>query len=145
MRALQLGLIWALVFSASAGAAELVKLRLNKAVIYAEVANDRKSRTKGLGYRDRLKEGRGMLFIFERPGKYPFYMKGMRFAIDIIWIFRNKVVEVTASIPPPRNPSDRLPLYYPPAPVDMVLELNSGVAGKIGLKKGNDVNLEGER
>ena len=44
------------------------------------------SQSKGLAIKDSLNENEGMLFIFESPQKYSFWMKDMKFPIDIIWI-----------------------------------------------------------
>ena len=43
-------------------------------------------RSLGLGYRDGLPQGTGMLFLFEGPAPRSFWMRGMEFCIDIIWI-----------------------------------------------------------
>src|SRR3989338_3180334 len=40
---------------------------------------------QGLSGREVLGENEGMLFVFDTPGKYSFWMKDMKFAIDIIW------------------------------------------------------------
>jgi uncharacterized membrane protein (UPF0127 family) len=43
-------------------------------------------RSLGLGYREGLASGTGMLFLFEGPAPRSFWMRGMRFCIDIVWI-----------------------------------------------------------
>src|SRR3989344_9043068 len=47
---------------------------------------------KGLSGRSELKEGEGMLFVFNKPDKHLFWMKDMNFPIDIIWLDVNKKV-----------------------------------------------------
>ena len=41
---------------------------------------------QGLSGKSQLAQDQGMLFVFAQPGKYYFWMKGMNFSIDIIWI-----------------------------------------------------------
>src|SRR6476619_2143774 len=49
-------------------------------------------RALGLGYREGLAAGTGMLFLFEGPEPQSFWMRGMLFCIDIIWI-ENGVIQ----------------------------------------------------
>ena len=44
---------------------------------------------KGLSGRDNLADDEGMFFVFEKSDIYPFWMKDMKFAIDIIWIMED--------------------------------------------------------
>ena len=30
--------------------------------------------------------GAGMLFVFDQPGRYPFWMKNMKISLDIFWM-----------------------------------------------------------
>ena len=104
-----------------------------------EVADTPAKREKGLGERDGLPSDHGMYFPFESAQYWVFWMKGMRFPIDIVWIREGKVVDIAASIPPPKG----LPLetYSPIQPADAVLELNAGVAAEIGLEAGDAIEL----
>src|SRR5262245_58509776 len=49
--------------------------------IEAEVSDTGELRERGLGYRDGLDPGKGMLFVYEEPGPRSFWMKGMRFCL----------------------------------------------------------------
>lgn len=104
-----------------------------------EVADTAAKREKGLGDRDALAADHGMYFPFESEQYWVFWMKGMRFPIDIIWIRQGKVVDIEASVPPPKG----LPLetYSPIQPADAVLELNAGMAAEIGLEAGDAIDL----
>jgi hypothetical protein len=44
---------------------------------------------KGLAVKNQLKENEAMLFIFEESAKHSFWMKDMKFPIDIIWLDSN--------------------------------------------------------
>jgi hypothetical protein len=82
--------------------------------VTAEVADDEASRTRGLSGRDRLDPDAGMLFLL--PGDSPsFWMKGMRFPIDIVWIKGGRVVDVTAGVQPPAGTNEALATYSPRA------------------------------
>ena len=87
-----------------------------------EVADTDAKRTLGLSGRESLKEG-GMLFVFDTPGNYGFWMKDMRFPIDIIWLDESyHVVDIARNVGPDTFPH----IFYPPYPVKYVLETNPG-------------------
>ncbi len=90
---------------------------------------------KGLGYRDSLAEGTGMLFIYARPERYGFWMKGMRFPLDFIWINGNTVADLT------ENVQTSAPAFAPRVPVDKVLEVNAGVVESLGVRVGDPVRF----
>lgn len=102
-----------------------------------EVADNVNKRDKGLGDRDSLAAGHGMYFPFDTAQRWVFWMKDMRFPIDIIWIREGKVVDIDHSVPVPTT----LPLdtFSPSEPADAVLELNAGVAEDIGLVPGDEI------
>jgi len=104
-----------------------------------EVADTDAKRELGLGERDSLPADQGMYFPFKASQRWVFWMKGMRFPIDIVWIQEGKVVDIHHDIQPPTA----LPLetYSPVAPADAVLELNAGTAEDIGLIPGDEVIL----
>src|SRR4051812_21812815 len=56
------------------------------------LAKSEKEKVKGLSGRKSIKDNEGMLFVFDKKDKYPFWMKGMQFPIDIIYIDDNRVV-----------------------------------------------------
>jgi uncharacterized membrane protein (UPF0127 family) len=57
--------------------------------IYVDVAYSSLDQQRGLGGKQEIGANQGMLFVFDRPGKYIFWMKDMNFPIDIIWIDKN--------------------------------------------------------
>src|ERR1700686_5416580 len=60
---------------------------------------------KGLGGRSGLKENEGMLFIFPEPGNYGFWMAGMNFPLDMIWLDENmKVIYIKKDARPESYP-----------------------------------------
>jgi uncharacterized protein len=113
-------------------------VRVSGATVQAEVAADAAARERGLSGRRSLAEGRGMLFVYPDRSARTYWMKGMRFPIDIIWIDRGRVRGVEHSVPVPR---DSLPLYTSGGPADHVLEVPAGWARRHGAKRGDRVSI----
>lgn len=112
--------------------------------VNVELARSIADRSKGLGGHTPLGERDGMLFIFESAALHAFWMKGMTFPLDIIWIQDGKVVHLEANLPPPK-PADTdatLPVYSPRAPALYVLEVNAGFAGQHGISVGTPVVIK---
>jgi PST family polysaccharide transporter len=117
-------------------------VRAGKTTFAAEVVKDTGSIRKGLSERDILDPGKAMLFIFPKPKKYRFWMRGMRFPIDIIWICDGTIVGITERAEPePHAPRPRF--YYAPRKANYVLEINAGAAAEGGMSVGDSVTFEG--
>ena len=104
-----------------------------------ELAENSSQWEKGLSDRDNLNDEDGMLFIFPEYHVPIFWMKAMRFPIDIIWIAGNTVVDITPSAPVPTT--DKLPTYSPKVPVNMVLEVPSGWATNNSITVGTNLTI----
>lgn len=103
-----------------------------------EIADTDEERQQGLSGRDGLAPKTGMLFQFGKPGIYPFWMKDMKFALDIVWLDGDEVVEV-ATLKPPQETGFIPAVHIPTHRADTVLEINAGEAERLGLIKGNRV------
>lgn len=123
--------------------AKFSKLEINGTVLKVEVADTTSKRNKGLGGRSSLPENEGMLFVFDKPDKTPFWMKGLSFPLDFVWIKENKVVDVLANVPPPTKgePDASLPIYAPKEEVDQVLEVQAGTIQRLNIKAGDTIKL----
>ena len=56
---------------------------------------------KGLAVKNQLKENEAMLFIFKESAKHSFWMKDMKFPINIIWLDSDgKVVHIEQNLQP---------------------------------------------
>ena len=98
-------------------------IQIGDVMLQVEIADTQEKRVKGLSNRESLQENRGMLFLFEKPGRYGFWMKEMNFAIDIIWIDKNKsVIEITKNVDPKTFPE----VFYPKGAVQYVIEIQAG-------------------
>ena len=114
---------------------------INGHEIRLELAVTDKEKEKGLGYRDSLPSDTGMLFVYGHPEKYGFWMKGMRFPLDFIWINGNTVTDISRNIPQPANDTAQPVSLAPAAPVDKVLEVNAGVIQSWGIRVGDLVQF----
>ena len=121
------------------------EVRFDSVVVRVELAQTAAERTRGLGGHAPLGADEGMLFVFPAAGRHSFWMKGMTFALDIIWIRDGQVVYVVADVPPPRpgTPDSELPIYTPPAAANYVLEVPAGFAARWGIQAGSRVVLHG--
>ncbi|MBF0353332.1 MAG: DUF192 domain-containing protein [SAR324 cluster bacterium] len=106
-----------------------------------ELADTEEKRHLGLGFRQGLSEGKGMLFIFEEKELHGFWMKNMRFPIDIIWLDNHKIVHIESDVPSPVSAQD-LPVYKPSRMANMVLEIGAGQARKLGLITGQSLKYQ---
>ena len=71
-------------------------------------------------------------------------MKEMNFDIDLLWIDDNKVIgfEKNMLAPDKDTPLNELLKYTSLQPVDKVLEINSGLIEKLGIKTGDIIELQ---
>lgn len=112
--------------------------------IQAEIADTPEERSLGLSGRPGLAADRGLLFVFDRAGLHSFWMKDMRFPIDIIWLVRRtpesgdadaveaEIVHIERSVSPETYPFS----FAPAAPADLVLETAAGFADANNLEVG---------
>lgn len=106
------------------------------------LAKSDKERQRGLSGRDKLSEDQGMLFLFEKKGTYGFWMRDMKFNIDIIYIDDETVVHLVENAPSGAQ-APNLTIYTPDKPANKVLELNAGGAKKYGIRIGTKITFKG--
>ena len=114
----------------------------------AEIADTPALRTKGLGYRDQLAANSGMLFVFPSGQASSFWMRGMRFPLDFVWIGADcRVADLTERVPHPEpgTPDANLPLINPAAPAAYTFEINAGEIERFGIEIGDPVRFRGIR
>ena len=104
-----------------------------------EVATTKADQEKGLSGRSSLAQNHGMYFIFSQQGRYSFWMKDMKFPIDIIFINDNKIVAIFPNVPAPTS-NLALPVYTPDQPANRVLETPAGDAKNNNFKIGDKVS-----
>lgn len=108
----------------------------------AEIADTEPLRERGLGFRDGLRAGWGMLFVYENASRHTFWMKGMRFCLDIIWIEAGQIQGAAESLCPVPGAADaNLPRYDSPGAVTYILEMPAGWMSAHGFKQGTAVDI----
>lgn len=108
--------------------------------IKVEIASTISARERGLAGRENLVPGRGMLFVFPKRGYHAFWMKGMKFPIDIIWIDGNKIVDIAPRALAPED-GEEPRVYRPRGEANFVLEARAGSAAMLGWKIGDEVTI----
>lgn len=116
------------------------EIEIGGTTVKTEIVSDAADMQKGLSNRESLEKDKGMLFVFSEPGQTAFWMKDMKFPLDIIWIQDNEVVDIAANLPPLAG--DYVATYSPRVPAKYALEVNAGFAAEHGVKIGDKVNIK---
>ena len=116
-----------------------IREMLNGKPIHLELAILPAQQYQGLSDRRNLCQECGMLFPFPKTEPTVFVMRRMNFPLDIVWIKNNEVVGVSERLTPEHTPP--YTPYPSPGAVDMVLELNAGMANYYNLQIGEKVIL----
>lgn len=114
-------------------------LRANGHTYALDAAVTPEAKIKGLGGRPQLAADKGMLFVYDQsaPNRC-FWMKDMRFPIDIIWLDGNKkVVHIEHSVQPASYPAD----FCAPDPSQFIIELNAGEAKQARINRGDTLEF----
>ena len=114
---------------------DLRQIKIKDQVFKVEVADTLAKKQKGLADRESMPQNYGMIFTFEKKGIYSFWMKGMRFPLDFLWIDGDKIVEITKNVAVDK----KILTYSSQVPIDKVIELNAGVAEKAGIEVGDKI------
>ena len=127
----------------------LIDLAIKSAVIEVELAMSDVKKQLGLSGRSNLPEDKGMLFVYDKPNFYSFWMKDMLFPIDIIWIAPTRdtsssgggetlrIVDLEQYIQPDTFPH----VFYPKRNALYVLEVSAGFTEIHGIEVGDQVRL----
>ena len=119
--------------------ASIPSVNIDEHVFNVLTATTLDEQKKGLGNRASLDQNSGMLFIFNMPGNYGFWMKDMEFPLDIIYINNNKIISIFTLKKP--NSNSQLQIVYPQSPSKYVLEINAGLSKKYNFKIGDAVKI----
>jgi uncharacterized protein len=121
-------------------------LRLGDGVFKTRIAKTPEELTKGLSGTHTLREDQAMLFIFDRDGTWPMWMKDMQYPIDIIWLDKDKnVVHIVKNAPPESYPYES---FESKEDARFVVELPAGTVDKKSITIGKQAafdehNIEG--
>ena len=118
-------------------------VKIKGLIIHVDLAITPDQQEKGLSIKNNLSNNQGMLFPFNTPGDYSFWMKDMKFPLDIIWInSNNKIVHIEKNLQPCVFIL-LCPTYSPPANSNTkyVLEVNADYTTKNNINVGDKVSF----
>ena len=113
------------------------KVYLKNTFIKAETVSDPKKIELGLAGRKELTEGRGMLFLMPKEDYLRFWMKGMQFSIDIVWIEQGRVIGCEKNISPK---DDRI--FTSLTIAGLVLETPAGFCDKYNVSINDTIGIQ---
>ena len=112
-----------------------IQMKIGRAEFEVLIADEPEEQAVGLSNRDSINENTGMFFVFAQEVTPAFWMKGMRFDLDFIWINGDTVIDITENV----SHRDQEQLYRPLGPVTGVLEVLAGEARRKGVGIGDRV------
>ncbi|QUJ77828.1 DUF192 domain-containing protein [Sulfitobacter albidus] len=104
------------------------------AVFTVDVVADPASRAQGLMHVEQMSLSRGMLFIYERPERLSFWMRNTLIPLDMLFLDSDGVIR---HIHENAIPLDETPISGGPDPLLGVLEINGGLAARLGISVGD--------
>jgi uncharacterized membrane protein (UPF0127 family) len=132
-----------LLLSLGAHAATEGSVTLHGKRFSTEFAVDDASRELGLMNRTQLAADHSMLFVFVDDQPRAFWMKNTLIPLDILYFDKDrKLVSMQLNAQPCK--ADPCAIYPSDGNARYVLELKAGTAGKLGLKLGESLTVEGE-
>ena len=111
----------------------------SKKCISLEVAKTQKEQEIGLMHRPYLPIQTGMLFKMSEARKVDFWMRNTLVPLDMIFIYKDIVLEIKENLPICIN--SPCPIYSSSYKVDSIIELGSGETKRLGIKKGDIVDI----
>jgi uncharacterized membrane protein (UPF0127 family) len=116
-------------------------VKIKDLIVHVDLAITSDQQEKGLSIKNSLNDSQGMLFPFDKPGDYAFWMKDMKFPIDIIWISPGyKIVHIEKNLQPCIF-FLFCPSYSPHADSKYVLEVNSNFTTRNNITVGDSVYI----
>lgn len=130
------------VFKGGSLTAKKTSATIGNEKISLELADTEKKREIGLSTKRSLSANEGMLFVFPTADYPTFWMKGMSFPIDIIFLNQEKVVTIYRNVPAPKAKTETpTTTYAPTQPSNRVIELKAGRADELKIKIGDSIKL----
>lgn len=132
--------IWFLMVIRTNNERKLTTILINDIPLRVEISDTPKLREKGLMYRHKLLEDHGMLFVFDCPGIYPFWMKNTYIPLSIAFVSKEgEIVQIENM-----EPLDTLNLHIPREPILYAIEVNKGWFTSHNVKVGDTVYIGGK-
>lgn len=116
------------------------KIRVGGSELSVASADTDALKQRGLAGQKNLAPEAGMLFVYPDQDIRYFWMKDMKFPLDVIWISGNKVIGVQENIPY-QSQDGQAARFHSNAPADMVLEVNAGWIKSHNIRVGDRVDI----
>lgn len=108
------------------------KVELGGKIFRFEIVNSPNKMILGLSGRKKICIHCGMLFVFSENKNHSFWMKNMKFPLDIIWLEKGVIKKIEKNIP-----ADSPHIFSPNTDSDIVLEVNGGTVERLNIKEGD--------
>lgn len=117
----------------------LIPWTLGGQTVFASVASTTEARTLGLSYTSALPADVVKVFIFDTDEQWSFWMKGMAYPIDMVWVTASgTIAHIETSVTPESYPKS----FTPPLPARYVIETVPGLFATVALKVGDTIDME---
>ncbi len=103
-----------------------------------EIADTEAERSRGLMDREEMPSASGMLFVYDQPTRAVFWMKNTLLPLDMVFVDASGLVTKVHS---DAIPNDETPIDGGEG-VSFVLEINGGMAKRMGISAGNQMRGE---
>jgi uncharacterized protein len=114
------------------------QVEIGSITMNVELADTSEKKVLGLSNRENLLPDTGMLFLLTEAGRPTFWMKDMKFPIDIIWIGSDFTIsDIHHNVRPDSYPK----VFSPSKDTQFVLEVNAGWAVKHKLAIGSPIKF----
>lgn len=134
-----------LSYSSTNNGMDKIPIKIKNITLLADIAKTPDQQSKGLSIKNSLYENESMLFPFTNPNKYSFWMKDMKFPIDIIWISANKTIVHIEKNLSPCLIFFICPSYTPNENSLYVLEVVSNFTTKYNILPGMKIDFDATR
>ncbi len=113
---------------------------INSACFKVKVAKTAEEKRKGLMFKTTLPADSGMIFVYDKEGTYPIWMKNTLIPLDVIWIDKdNKIIDIKSNLPPCKT--ENCEVFKHKGKAKYILELNAGVVDENNIKVGDIVRF----
>jgi uncharacterized membrane protein (UPF0127 family) len=117
---------------------EAPSVRIREVTYAVSVADTAGERARGLSNQAGIRFDQGMLFVHDASGVHCYWMKDMKFSIDILWFDESRrLIHSEKSVSPESYPKS----FCPAAEAKYVLEVTSGSVERQGFRAGDQLQL----
>ena len=110
--------------------------------IRAEVLTSSAAIERGMMYRDPLPQGRGVLFVYQKPAYLRSWMSNVKAPLDIVFLDAgHTIMEISAATPVCTTKPEDCLTYGGHHLEQFVLDLRAGEAKRLGLHEGQTLRF----